>query len=538
MQLFFVPAHRVDGAASLLLRRLMLALILLAMVLPGIVLAQDGQSRRIALVIGNGAYQNAPELSNPGNDAEDLAAALKNVGFEVIHRTDQTQGQLLDTLRTFQRKSSGADIALIYYAGHGIEIDRQNYLIPVDAVLETDSDVNFETVTLETVMFAASGATQLSMVIVDACRNNPFATSMQRSASSRSIGRGLSAVEPAQNTLVAYAAKEGTTAADGIGRNSPYAAALLKALARPDLEVGLMMRQVRDEVLGATNGQQEPFVYGSLSAEQIFLNEARGLSIVAPEGTSTSGPTADAAEIAYWQSISQGSNVDELETYLTLYPSGLFSNLARSRIARMRSVASLSGSESDVTDQNSGLSSERTQPAVGEQTVSPAPQIQQLTNRNLTRIETVELQERLSAAGHSLGRADGIAGRRTISAIRKFEEEEGLEITGAATWRVLQRLRSRVDDVALADWREEQTKQAAVPTSKPVQQIIAPTKPTPTPKQSTAEPVATSPSKGSSQFCRSNRQCETSECRAGAGTSNWRNRPSCSLCSIYVDKCL
>lgn len=165
---------------------------------------------RIALVIGNSGYANAPDLENPANDASDLGDVFERLGFEVDRRTDLSQIELLGALKEFQRRTLGADVAIIYYAGHGIEIDRQNYLIPVDATLKTDRDIAFEAVTLETALLAVEGAGKLSLVIVDACRNNPFAATIKRTSASRAIGRGLALVEPASNTLVAYAAKEGT----------------------------------------------------------------------------------------------------------------------------------------------------------------------------------------------------------------------------------------------------------------------------------------------------------------------------------------
>ena len=485
--------------------------------------AQDDAKNRVALVIGNGAYQNVPELRNPRNDSEDLAKALTAIGFEVLLHTDQTQGTMLDTLRGFRRLASRAEIALIYFAGHGIEIDRQNYLIPVDAVLETDSDINFEAVPLETMIFAASGASRLSMVIVDACRNNPFAASIQRTNSSRSIGRGLSAVEPTKNTLVAYAAKEGTTAADGSGRNSPYAQALLAALKEPNLEVGLMMRRVRDEVLEVTGGQQEPFVYGSLSAEQIFLNEARGLALVSPTNEAPNAQDATAAEVAFWQSIYQTDDPSELQSYLQRYPNGLFSELARSRVAKLNTPDAM---PQDTVE----TPAPRVMPDISQPTL-PEP------SRKLTRTEVVELQERLSAIGHSLGRADGIPGRRTSIAVRAFERQEGLPETGEASWPVLTTLRERVSDSEVNDWR---SKQRATRTTTTTTRTKTQTRQTTTTKP--AEPQAeaeTSSAQSSSfaKFCTANKQCGTSQCQRGSDGNFFRKSKDCQFCKIYSVRC-
>ena len=227
---------------------------------------------QVALVIGNAAYESVPALRNPRNDAEDVSEALKAIGFDVTVAFDADQLSMLHSLRTFQTKSRDADVALIFYAGHGMEVGKQNYLIPTDATLKSDRDLPFETIKMDDLVFAASGASELSLVILDACRNNPFAQKMEQSSAYRSVGRGLAEVEPQGNTIVAYSAKAGTIAADGAGRNSPYAEALLAVLDEPNVEVGLLFRRVRDEVIEATRGRQEPFWYGSLSSKELFLN--------------------------------------------------------------------------------------------------------------------------------------------------------------------------------------------------------------------------------------------------------------------------
>ena len=175
-------------------------------------------------------------------------------------------------LREFGNKTRDADVAVIYYAGHGIELDGTNYLIPVDATLETDTDVLDETFPLDRVLFAIEPAKQLRLVILDACRDNPFAKTMKRTVGSRAIGRGLAKVEPSSpNTMIAFAAKAGSTASDGDFKNSPFATALVDHLAEPGLDLRKAFGFVRDDVLKATNNTQEPFVYGSLGGEDVTL---------------------------------------------------------------------------------------------------------------------------------------------------------------------------------------------------------------------------------------------------------------------------
>ncbi len=227
--------------------------------------------RRIALVIGNSAYKHVQALPNPVNDAEDLAAALRNLGFSVQHVGNLGKVAFDETLAEFSDRAAGADIAAVYFAGHGIEVDRVNYIVPVDATLENDRRLRFEAVSLDDVMGALDGVKGIRIVLLDACRNNPFAASMKVTSATRSIGRGLAKIEPVRGTLVSFAAKEGTVAEDGAGRNSPFAAALLANLDTPGLEIGLLFRKIRDSVLKKTNNRQEPFISASLPSNPIYL---------------------------------------------------------------------------------------------------------------------------------------------------------------------------------------------------------------------------------------------------------------------------
>src|SRR6059058_5349970 len=221
--------------------------------------------KRVALVLGNSAYQNVARLPNPVNDGTVIAATLKNAAFDVVEeRHDLPAAETRRALRDFADRARDADIAVVYYAGHGIGVDGTNYLIPVDAKLERDTDVYDEAFSLDRVLLAIEPARQLRVVIVDACRNNPFADAMKRTVASRAIGQGLAKVEPTSpNMLIAFAAKAGLTALDGNSRNSPYAMALVKYIAKPGLDLRRAFGFVRDDVLQATGNRQEPYVYGS-----------------------------------------------------------------------------------------------------------------------------------------------------------------------------------------------------------------------------------------------------------------------------------
>jgi hypothetical protein len=246
--------------------------------------AADG--KRVALVIGNGAYRNVPTLLNPPNDAGDIAAALKRLGFTVSLVANAGFDDMRRALIALGREAAGADMATVYFAGHGMEINGENWLIPIDAELKRDTDAANEAISLRSVMLQVADTTSLGLIILDACRNNPFAARMNRSLATRAAPNGgLGRIEPVGNVLVAYAARDGTTALDGDTRNSPFAAALLRNIETPGVEVTFMFRNVRDDVMEATRNEQQPFVYGSLSRKAIYLaGRPDGAERTAPVG--------------------------------------------------------------------------------------------------------------------------------------------------------------------------------------------------------------------------------------------------------------
>jgi tetratricopeptide (TPR) repeat protein len=233
-----------------------------------------GGGRKIALVIGNSSYENVLKLVNPERDANLVAATFKDLGFEAVSLlTNLKKDAVVSALRNFAIQAETADWAVIYYAGHGMEVGGINYLLPIDARVASDRDISFEAVPLEQVLNAAERAKRLRLVILDACRDNPFANQMRRtlSVASRSVSRGLAAVEPEAGTLVVYAAKDGETALDGDdGKNSPFAAAFVKNVQTPGLEIRRLFDFVRDDVMEITNRKQKPFSYGSISGRQDF----------------------------------------------------------------------------------------------------------------------------------------------------------------------------------------------------------------------------------------------------------------------------
>lgn len=292
--------------------------------------------RRVALVIGNGSYAKVPKLANPTNDAGAIEALFKAAGFNKVVRADNLGAtQMRRALRDFSNEVQDADMAVVFYAGHGMEMNGTNYLIPVDAVLERDIDVADETVSLDRINQVLEQAKRLRLVILDACRDNPFVRSMRRTLAGRAIGRGLAPVEVATtDTLIAYAAKAGSTAMDGDGANSPYTAALVKHLATPGLDVRLALGRVRDEVLRTTSRRQEPFVYGSLGGTEVQLIAAPRQPVLTSPTVVGGAPPSAAAEA--WNQIKETSDASVLEAFVARFNDTFFGDLAKSRLATMR----------------------------------------------------------------------------------------------------------------------------------------------------------------------------------------------------------
>ena len=287
--------------------------------------------KRVALVLANSSYQYAPSLANPVNDGAVMAKTLKDAGFEIVEsRHDLSALETRRVLRDFADATRDADIAVVYYAGHGIEVEGSNYLIPVDAKLERDTDVYDQGLSLDRVLVAVEPAKQLRLVILDACRDNPFGKTMKRTVVSRGIGRGLAQVEPnSPNTLIAYSAKAGFTAQDGDGANSPFTVALSKHLTTPGLDVRRAFGFVRDDVLKSTGNKQEPFVYGSLGGDDVPLVPVK----VAAAASPVANPQADIRRD--YELALQVGNRAAWDAFLAQHPDGFYSSLAKLQLEKI-----------------------------------------------------------------------------------------------------------------------------------------------------------------------------------------------------------
>ncbi|MBI5319664.1 caspase domain-containing protein [Bradyrhizobium sp.] len=248
---------------------------------------------RLALVIGNGAYSNAPRLANPANDAADIAQSLRSIGFEIVEGRDLDKRTMEQKIVEFGHKLDGANLALFFYAGHGLQVSGQNYLVPIDAKLQRAGDLSFETINVNQVLAQMEAEKRVNLVFLDACRDNPLARSFARTLGdtrSASVGRGLASIQSAVGTMIAYATQPDNTALDGTGRNSPFTAALLKHVATPGLEVRSMMTRVRADVLAATRDRQLPWDHSSLIGEVVLAPAVATAAAIPPQAAPSSAP--------------------------------------------------------------------------------------------------------------------------------------------------------------------------------------------------------------------------------------------------------
>ena len=285
--------------------------------------------KRVALIVGNSSYQTVPQLPNPSRDANSVAKLFRDAGFDFVDvQINVGNLEFKRAIRKFEATADQADIAVIYYAGHGLEIGGTNYLIPVDARLASDRDADDETIQLGRLVSSADGAKRLRLIILDACRDNPFVGTMrrERKVANRAVSAGLGKVEPTStDTLIAYAAKAGSTASDGDGEHSPFTAAVLKNLTVPGLDIRLAFGRVRDEVLKVTGNQQEPFVYGSLGGGNVALVPAP----VVRHETPVNEVRAD------YELVQRIGSRRAWEVFLGTHPTGFYADLAHAQIERL-----------------------------------------------------------------------------------------------------------------------------------------------------------------------------------------------------------
>jgi uncharacterized caspase-like protein len=301
--------------------------------------------RRVAFVVGNGAYKNVTPLPNPPIDAKAMAGVLRNAGFDVVEGINLTRDKMTERLLEFGKKTQGADIAVFFYAGHGIAVDGVNYLLPVDADIKSEMDVKLgNAINVDAALDQTMNDSKVKLVFLDACRDNPFAAKIKAGATSRSVSvqTGLAEMKSGEGTLIAFATGPGQTALDGQeGTNSPFTRALMANITQPGVEIQQAMTQVRAQVNEETHKGQLPWGHTNLIGA-VYLNpvatpagtQAVASNTAAPSTSSTSSGNSD-VELEFWRSIKESNKPEELNAYLTNYPNGQFKSLALARIASL-----------------------------------------------------------------------------------------------------------------------------------------------------------------------------------------------------------
>lgn len=409
-------------------------------------------AKRVALVIGNGAYEYTVPLPNPANDAELMAAKLRGLGFEVVAGQDQSYNDMRRTVMQFAKKAYGADIALLFYAGHGMQVAGQNLLVPIDAKIEDETSLDFETISVDFIMRQMSKDVKVQMVFLDACRDNPLARTLaRRMGPSRSgnLGTGLAEIKTqeagGEGSVIAFATSPGDVALDGEGDNSPFTSALIRHIDTPNVSIQTVMTRVTGDVYDETEKRQRPWVNASLIGE-VFLNkraEAQGTEVASlgntatstPQATTTAPSTASTAatqstiawerEKLIWETAKSSDTVADYEAYLSAYPTGLFADFARNSIKRLTTA-------SQVASVNPTATAAGTATLPNPQSAVPGTAETEAAmgwNRNARR----EVQTRLNLSGHDVGRPDGAFGPKTRRGVTAWQTANGITPTGFFT---------------------------------------------------------------------------------------------------------
>jgi Caspase domain/Putative peptidoglycan binding domain len=376
--------------------------------------APASAERRVAIVIGNGAYKSVTPLPNPSMDAKAMAEMLRSMDFDVVEGTDLGRDAMTDRLRDFAAKSAGADVALFFYAGHGMSVGGKNYLIPVDADLKSELDITFGgPINVEDTIAQTMGDAKTKLVLLDACRDNPFAARI-RSVGQRKrtteISSGLAKMESSRGTLIAFATAPGNTALDGkAGEHSPFTKALLANVTEPGLEIRLALTKVRAQVAEETRETQVPWENTNLTGF-FYMNPVKVAAL--PNAGIGAGPqtggslVGTAAEIEYWKTVKDSNKIEELKSYIFKFPNGTYVGLARSRIAELQAAdTARAAAGSPESERKLGLASD----------------------------ERRDVQRRLLALGFYEGRADGRFGRQVRDAIERWQEEHNYPKSGYFT---------------------------------------------------------------------------------------------------------
>ncbi|RQH16433.1 caspase family protein [Bradyrhizobium sp. RP6] len=377
--------------------------------------------RRVAFVVGNGSYKNVAQLPNPPIDAKAMAATLRNVGFEVIEGSNLSRDQMTEKLLDFGRKAQGSDIALFYYAGHGIAVGGTNYLLPVDADIKTEMDVKLgAAINIDLTLEQTMGDAKVKLVFLDACRDNPFAAKIKSNSATRSVNvqSGLAEMKSGEGTLIAFATGPGQTALDGQeGNNSPFTRALIDNITRPGVEIQQAMTSVRAQVNEETHKGQLPWGHTNLIGA-VYLNQAPTTQVANAAPTAAGivpAAAGDGVELEYWRSVKESNKPEELNAYLTAYPNGQFKALALARLAAIKSGASTA-----TRTLNAGVD-----PATFTDEASQVTEDQ----IGLDKTKRRDVQRRLTALGFDT-KQTGVFNDETRSVLKRWQTARGYPSSG------------------------------------------------------------------------------------------------------------
>ncbi|TCU75409.1 putative caspase-like protein [Bradyrhizobium sp. R2.2-H] len=377
--------------------------------------------RRVAFVVGNGSYKNVAQLPNPPIDAKAMAATLRNVGFEVIEGSNLSRDQMTEKLLDFGRKAQGSDIALFYYAGHGIAVSGTNYLLPVDADIKSEMDVKLgAAINIDLTLEQTMGDAKVKLVFLDACRDNPFAAKIKSNSATRSVNvqSGLAEMKSGEGTLIAFATGPGQTALDGQeGNNSPFTRALIDNITKPGVEIQQAMTSVRAQVNEETRKGQLPWGHTNLTGS-VYLNQAPTTQVANAAPTASGivpAAAGDGVELEYWRSVKESNKPEELNAYLTAYPNGQFKALALARLAAIKSGASTA-----TRTLNAGVD-----PATFTDEATQVTEDQIGLDKNKRR----DVQRRLTALGFDT-KLTGVFNDETRSVLKRWQTARGYPSSG------------------------------------------------------------------------------------------------------------
>ncbi len=405
--------------------------------------------KRVALVIGNSNYVHVGRLPNPENDATAVAALFRDAGFDVVEAHSNMSGNAMRrAFRNFSDTARNSDIAIVYYAGHGIEVDGINYLLPTDVALERDVDVDDEAISIDRIVRILEPAKRLRLIILDACRDNPFISKMKRVGATRSIGRGLGRVEPqSSDTLIAFAAKAGSTANDGDGTHSPFTTALLNYITMPGLDLRLAFGRIRDDVLKLTGNRQEPFVYGSLGGTTVSLVPPlpeKPAVVTTPAAPAPADPSAIAR--SDYDLAAKVGTVAAWDAFLAVHPTGFYADIAK--LQRDRANAAQTAAVQPPA------AIEAVQPPAAIAAVQPPAAIE-VRKPTIDPAETTQLvHKELTRLGCYSGDINDSWGRPSQRAMALFNRHSGLTLeVGAANTDTLAALRDKNERICPLECR-------------------------------------------------------------------------------------